>query len=279
MKPSIAILTDFGIQDTYVGVMKSVIVDILPEVQLIDLTHAIPPGDVRTGAFEAWRAAPYLPPGCVLLGVVDPGVGTVRQPLALDLGTIKAVGPDNGLFSYLLYERELLGAARLESPEYRLPEPRATFHGRDIFAPAAAHLAGGLALSMLGPEVSDLERLEPPRLEADAGGSIQGEILLRDRFGNLVTSIGRISTEAGELQLRDWTGRGLQCRMDPRKCRLQLPDGSRLRLGRTFGDVPVGAALTYTGSMDLLEISINQGDAAATLKLKPGDRVLFNEEG
>ena len=279
MTSTIAILTDFGIEDTYVGVMKSVIVDIIPDVQVIDLTHSIPRGDIRAGAFELWRAAPYLPAGSILLGVVDPGVGTARQALALDLGEFKAIGPDNGLFSYLLFERELHEAARLESPEFHLPVTSATFHGRDIFAPAAGHLARGVKVSSMGPSISTLVQLEAPLLEADPGGAVRGVILHRDRFGNLVTSIGRIAVDSDVLQIHDWTGRGLQRRMNRESCRLHLPDGTRLQIGRTFSDVPAGEALAYTGSMGLLEIGVNQGDASVGLNLKPGDKVLFNEEG
>ena len=145
MTSTIAILTDFGIEDTYVGVMKSVIVDIIPDVQVIDLTHSIPRGDIRAGAFELWRAAPYLPAGSILLGVVDPGVGTARQALALDLGEFKAIGPDNGLFSYLLFERELHEAARLESPEFRGGTPgtrrESEFNGSIDLYPGAARSA------------------------------------------------------------------------------------------------------------------------------------------
>jgi len=273
---TIAILTDFGLDDTYVGVMKSVIISIQPEVQLIDLTHAIPPGDIQAGAFELWRAAPYLPPGCVILGVVDPGVGTGRRPVACDLGDIRAVGPDNGLFSYLLFDHPLQAAAQLGAPGFRLADPSATFHGRDLFAPAAAYLAGGLGLETIGPPMDAVVQLTPPRLKLHRDGAVEGEIIHRDHFGNLVTTIGRVSSQAGKLQLSDWTGRGLQRMLDPASDRLILPNGARLELGRTFGDVPAGTPLAYTGSAGLIEIGVNSGDASAVLGLNIGDTILLD---
>jgi len=276
MDPVIAILTDFGTEDTYVGVMKSVILGIQPAARLIDLTHAIPRGSIRAGAFELWRAASYLPEGCILLGVVDPGVGTARRPVALAFDGLLAVGPDNGLFSYLLFERQLLGANELAAPELRLPQPSHTFHGRDVFAPAAAHLARGTALEAFGPPVLQLEQLPLPALRPTPG-AIEGEILHRDVFGNLVTSIGRLEQHGTALALQDWTGRGLQAGLDVRRCRLALPDGKSLPLGQTFADVPAGAALAYTGSTGLLEIAVNGGDAAELLGLNIGDVVRLHE--
>ena len=277
MKPTIAILTDFGTNDTYTGVMKAVILKIQPEAQIIDLTHAIPRGDVRAGAFELWRVAAYLPPRCIMLGVVDPGVGTQRQPIAMDLGSVKAVGPDNGLFSYLLFENQIVGIARLESSEFRLPAASETFHGRDIFAPAAAHLAGGGELQDLGPSLSDIKRLAAPELSAHPDGSISGEIIHRDHFGNLVTSIGRLSGASSQVELRDWTGGGVTRELGFDSSSVILPDGTHLSLARTFSDVPVGQALAYTGSVGLLEIAVNQGNASQVLGLTIGDTVLLND--
>jgi len=276
VNPIIAIVTDFGIEDTYVGVMKSVILGIQPAARLIDLTHAIPRGSIRAGAFELWRAASYLPKGCILLGVVDPGVGTARRPVTLAFDELLAVGPDNGLFSYLLFEHRLLGAHELAAPELRLPEPSSTFHGRDVFAPAAAHLARGTSPEAFGPPVPQLLSLPLPVLRP-IPGAIEGEILHCDVFGNLVTSIGRLELHGAALALRDWTGRELQAGLDARSCQLVLPDGKSLPLAHTFADVPAGAALAYTGSTGLLEIAVNGGDAAEVLGLNVGDVVRLSE--
>lgn len=277
MTAAIAILTDFGLDDTYVGVMKAVILKIHPAVQFIDLTHAIPPGDIRRGAFELWRVAGYLPAGAVLLGVVDPGVGTERKAIALDLGELKAVGPDNGLFSYLLFERELQAVVSLTSPDVRLANVSDTFQGRDVFAPAAAHLARGLQFSTFGPRLSRLVELEAPELSEESNRLIRGEIIHRDHFGNLITSIGRIVEQGPELRLVDWTGRGLTRKLIRATSALILPDGTQLPLGRTFGDVPIGEPLAYTGSTGLLEIAVNNGDASAALGLKPGTIVHLSD--
>ena len=141
MTKYIALLTDFGLDDIYVGMMKAVAAAITPNVRFIDLTHSIPPGDIRRAAFEAWRVRPYLPPDTILLAVVDPGVGTDRREIAIQLPGLSCVGPDNGLFSWLLYTTDRYKAAALINHQYQLGTISHTFHGRDVFATAAAHLA------------------------------------------------------------------------------------------------------------------------------------------
>ncbi len=188
--PIVTLLTDFGLEDEYVGVMKGVILSIAPQVRLVDLTHSVPPQDVRRAALILMNAAPYFPPDTVHLAVVDPGVGTERRPIAVRTGRGTFVGPDNGLFSFVLAEMETWTAVELREPAYRLPLVSTTFHGRDIFAPAAAHLASGVPVEALGPVVNNLATLPLPRLEIGES-SLEGEILYADRFGNLVTSIGR----------------------------------------------------------------------------------------
>ena len=183
----ITLTTDFGLRDPFVGIMKGVLLSICPSVRLVDLTHDIPPQDVLAGGLALEAAAPFFPAGTVHLAVVDPGVGTARRPLAIRAGGSYLVGPDNGLFTFAL---EGVGwtAVSLTAPEYRLPEVSRTFHGRDVFAPAAAYLASGVPLERLGPAVTDPERLRRAgcRLE---GGELVGEVLDADRFGNLLTSI------------------------------------------------------------------------------------------
>jgi S-adenosylmethionine hydrolase len=147
-----ALLTDFGLQDTYVGVVHAVILGICPVARVVDLTHAVPPQDVLTGALALDDAAPYLPEGAVVVAVVDPGVGSERAALAARAGGKYWVGPDNGLLSWQLApDAEVV---RLAEQRYRLPEVSSTFHGRDVFAPAAAHLLRGVPLDELGPRVT-----------------------------------------------------------------------------------------------------------------------------
>ena len=183
----ITLTTDFGVRDPFVGIMKGVLLSICPSARLVDLTHEIPPQDVLAGGLALEAAAPFFPAGTVHLAVVDPGVGTARRAIAVRVGGSYLVGPDNGLFTFAL-EGDGWTAVSLTAPEYRLAEVSRTFHGRDVFAPAAAYLASGVPLERLGQTVSDPERLRLPgcRLE---GGELLGEVLDADRFGNLLTSI------------------------------------------------------------------------------------------
>jgi S-adenosylmethionine hydrolase len=269
----IALLTDFGLQDTYVGAMKSVISGIAPKAQIIDLTHAIPPGDVRAAAFELWRAAPILPPGTILVAVVDPGVGSARPAVAVEFKDFVAIGPDNGIFSYLLFDHLPLRVIRLENEAFQRTAPSMTFHGRDIFAPVGAHLASGVALEALGPAASDLLRLSPPLLKHHPAGTIEGEILHIDRFGNLVTSIGRIIETPDGKHLQRWTQPGREASPLGEPLQLEIPGGLTLPIQRTFTDVPSGQPLAYTGSSGLLEIGVRDGNAAAEFRLDLGDRI------
>jgi len=275
----IAILTDFGLDDIYLGMMKAAIAGISPAARIIDLTHAIPHGDVKRAAFEAWRVRSYLPPETILLAVVDPGVGTNRRAVAIKLPGLYCVGPDNGLFSFLLYSTDKHKSAELLNPHYQLRTISHTFHGRDIFAPAAAHLARDIPLEEFGPIIQDLVRIPDPLLKDLGAGSIQGEIMHSDRFGNLITSIGRFDFKDDDLSFKPWIPSFSARTLNARDYDVILPQGDVVPLGRTFGDVPKGEALAYIGSSSLLEIAINGGNAANTLKLNPGDEIVFKTKG
>jgi S-adenosylmethionine hydrolase len=273
--PTIALLTDFGTQDTYVGVMKGVIARIAPQAQVIDLTHSIPAGDVCQAAFKLWQAVPYFPSGTVFLSVVDPGVGTERWPVAAAWPEFTCVGPDNGLFTFLLAQGAPQVACRLQAPAYRLSKVSSTFHGRDVFSPAAAHLALGEPITNLGPAVTDLARFPLPRLELVEGPALIGEILHTDHFGNLITSLGSLRAEEDELVLEPWLPHCAPARLPLAGLSLRLPNGASLGLRATFGDVAVGQALGYIGSEGLLEIAINRGRAADVLPLTSGQEVIL----
>ena len=187
----ITLTTDFGQRDPFVGIMKGVILSICPTARLVDLTHDLEPQDILGGCLALEAAVPFFPAGTVHLVVVDPGVGSARRAIALRAGGGYLVGPDNGVLTGVLtpaLERSGWTAVALTAAEYRLPEVSRTFHGRDIFAPAAAYLAAGIPLERLGPTLTDPVRLPLPgcRLEGDA---LVGEVLAADRFGNLITSI------------------------------------------------------------------------------------------
>src|SRR5262245_58464684 len=183
----VTLTTDFGLRDPFVGIMKGVILGICREATLIDLTHEIAPFDIREAAValeSAWR---FFPIGTIHLAVVDPGVGGGRRALALEAGGHYFVGPDNGLFSFALM-RDNWSAVSIEAPVYRRSEVSRTFHGRDIFAPAAGQLATGVLLDHLGPRITDPIQFRLPRCRR-TGDEIVGEVLGTDRFGNLLTSV------------------------------------------------------------------------------------------
>ncbi len=182
----VTLLTDFGWTDYYVGAVKGTLLRLAPGVQIVDLSHDIPPGDVEAAMFLLAAAAPTFPPGTIHLGIVDPGVGSTRRLLATRTTDALFVAPDNGLLTPLLAGAE---ARSIERPDLLLPGSGSTFHGRDRFAPAAAFLARGGVFEALGPEVPDPVRLPLPAPWREADGSLHGRVAHIDRFGNLVTDI------------------------------------------------------------------------------------------
>jgi S-adenosylmethionine hydrolase len=193
----ITLTTDFGLRDPFVGIMKGVLLSICPSARLVDLTHDVEPQDILAGSLALEAALPFFPRGTVHLAVVDPGVGSARRALAVRAGGYYLVGPDNGLFTFAL-DGAGWTAVSVTAPEYRLAEVSRTFHGRDVFAPAAAYLAAGVPLERLGPAVFDPERVRRPGCHLE-GGELVGEVLAADRFGNLITSIpaARLAEIAG----------------------------------------------------------------------------------
>jgi len=254
----ITMLTDFGLKDGNVGVMKGVIWKIAPQAQIADLSHLIPPQDVQEAALILARSVPYFQPGTIHLAVVDPGVGTTRRPLAARLGEYFFVLPDNGLITLLLEQAEaaseVIEFVHLDQPQYWLPKVSHVFHGRDIFAPCAAHLANGAFLQELGTPIHDPQRLKFPTPIRTSQG-LQGEVIHIDHFGNLSTSI--------------------------RRQHLGEPAGVRVRLGgveitglvQTFGERPPGELIALYGSTDYLIISVVNGSAALRLGARVGDLV------
>ncbi|HUE75960.1 MAG TPA: SAM-dependent chlorinase/fluorinase, partial [Chloroflexota bacterium] len=187
----VALVTDFGLTDPYAGIMKGVIARINPEATIVDLTHGVPPGDVRAGAFALLSAWRYFPSGCVFVAVVDPGVGTSRRALVASGESATFVGPDNGVLSWALADqaKDTVEVRVLSRSEYWLPAISSTFHGRDIFAPVAAHLTRGVSPIDLGDPVADFARLPLPRPEQRDDGSLRGQVIVVDHFGNLITDI------------------------------------------------------------------------------------------
>lgn len=245
-------LTDFGSEDVYVGVMKGAIATFAPQVRVIDLTHAIAPGDVKAAGFCLEMAFSYFPPGTVYLAVVDPGVGTARRAIAIETESALLVGPDNGLFMPVLERTSALLAVELTEREYwRTRSPGPTFHGRDIFAPVAAHLAAGLPIEALGKPFDPHTLVRSPGDRWVVYGSgVRGHIQYIDRFGNLITTIPgeAVSSRSWQLATGTWT----------------LPGR------RTYADVPPGEPLALIGSHGYIEIAVNSGSAHLHLGLPTG---------
>jgi S-adenosylmethionine hydrolase len=188
----LTITTDFGITNGFVGVMKGVIYGIAPDVKIVDITQLVSPQNVREGAYAMWRAVPFFPPGSVHVGVVDPGVGTVRRPIGARLGDHYFIAPDNGLLTPLILDAQKEGVGvdfvHLDNPKYWLPKVSNTFHGRDIFAPTGAYLAAGVPLGELGSPISDPILLDLPQPEKTANGW-KAHVTIIDVFGNLTTDL------------------------------------------------------------------------------------------
>lgn len=263
----ITLLTDFGDRDTYAAQMKGVLAAMAPRVGVIDLTHNIQPQNILEAAVQLDAAVDAFEDDTVHIAVVDPGVGTARRGIAARCPRGTLVGPDNGIFTAVLDRYPMSKAVSLEDEAYLRTPVSPTFHGRDVFAPAAAHLATGLHLTELGPYIDDLVRLDLPRpLVSHDGGFIKAHVLLADRFGNLVTDLRKEAFDT-------WLGRGqaqwAYVQIDGRG---PLPPES-LTVAETFADVEPGRPVAYFGSSDRLEIAVRDGDAADTLKLTHGDAV------
>lgn len=254
----ITLLTDFGLEDPFVGIMKGVIAGIAPGIAVVDLTHNVAAFQIEQGAFlleQSWR---YFPKGTIHVAVVDPGVGSERRPILVESSGHHFIGPDNGIFRYILAD-EKARVRHLDQPRYWLPSPSHTFHGRDIFAPCAAHLAAGVKPSRLGTRISDA--LCPPvAVPAESNGTWLGAVLHIDRFGNLITNFrasdfSDFTVTAGKHKIA--------------------------RIASTYAHCAPGELTLIAGSSGFYEISVRNGSAAAItglkagapLQLKPGPRI------
>jgi S-adenosyl-L-methionine hydrolase (adenosine-forming) len=250
----VTLLTDFGTADYFVAAMKGVILQRDPRIRIIDITHEVPVHDVESAAYVLFSCYGDFPVGTVHLAVVDPGVGSARRPLAIAVARHRFVGPDNGIFSYVLDAAPDGEMRRIDNPSLRREPFSTTFHGRDLFAPAAAFLAAGGAMERVGAEITDPVRL-PPLENRSVAGAIQARILHVDRFGNCVTSLRR-----EELRGRAWR---------IRVAGIEIED---VRDHYASGTEEVPFAIW--GSSGYLEVSCAGTSAAARLGIRRGDRVL-----
>ncbi|MDE2821805.1 MAG: SAM-dependent chlorinase/fluorinase [Chloroflexota bacterium] len=273
-----AILTDFGTQDTYVGTMKAVMLGIAPELQIVDITHAIGPQNVREGAFALLNSYRYFPGGTVFCAVVDPGVGSARKPIAARCAGYHFVAPDNGLLSYSLFDLDSeYHAVSLENPEYQLPGASHTFHGRDIFAPAAARLASDPAcLKDMGPELDRIVTFPKPQLSYFRQ-RVTGEVMHIDHFGNIITSIGILRWQGDdELNLDPlWNGEVPELRLAAASANVTIHSHTIHGISRAYHEAQLGAILAQIDSNGFLEICANQESAADRLDIQLGDKVML----
>ena len=250
---TIALLTDFGTQDGFVGAMKGVILSINPGVQIIDISHEVQPFNILEGALLLKAHYRYFPPGTVFVGVVDPGVGSERNPITLRCGDYFFVGPDNGIFDLVIRElEELPSVVVLENKQLQLPRVNNTFHGRDIFAPAAAYISRGTPLEAFGRKVEYVRRLDFPEAVRE-GRRIKGKILYFDRFGNGITNIPCGGYSHGEIR------------------------GERIKVVPFFQAGERGRLNLVCGSFGFVEVFVPMGSAKEEFKLDLGEEVIVWE--
>ena len=257
-RPLVALLSDFGSRDHYAGAMKGVVLSICPEVQLVDISHDIPPHDVLTASLELAACYRYFPAGTVFLVVVDPGVGSARRGLAAETADYRFVAPDNGVLTAVLAETPAKRVVELTERKYARATVSRTFEGRDRFAPAAAWLARGIGLASLGRAAHEIQRLVIPSAST-TDGAATGEVIRVDRFGNLITNIDR--------RTFDQIARGAAIVVTVNG--VEVP-----RVVATYADAPPGDLCALFGSTDHLELAVHAGSAAERLGLGRGAAVV-----
>ena len=258
--PIITLTTDFELKDPYVAEMKAAILSICPSAVIVDITHEVEKFNVRMGAYMLASASPYFPEGTVHVAVVDPGVGTKRRPIIVQAARSFFVGPDNGL---LILAAEAQGIKRMHeiaSRRFMLPHVSRTFHGRDIFAPAAAHLAKGVPIEEFGPEITVVAKPKFTKVTRDKDALI-GVVLHVDGFGNIITNVRAKDLEnlkEGALQA------------ELHQCKFQL------KLSKTYAEAKPQEPIALIGSHNYLEIALNQDNAAIKFQAKAGDKITLS---
>lgn len=256
--PIVTLTTDFGLADPYVAEMKAVILGINPNARIVDITHQIEKFNIRNGAFTLAAAAQYFPKGTIHVAVVDPGVGTKRRPILIETGKDFFIGPDNGVLALAAKNQGVRHVYEIANPKFVLPKISQTFHGRDIFAPAAAHLSKGTKPSEFGPEI---RKIVVPKFAkiTRKNNALKGEVVHIDSFGNIITN---------------FTAKNLDDLGIKKSVNIKLGDKRiTLKLCRAYAEVEAGKPLAIIGSHDFLEISVNMGSAAQAFKVKVGDAV------
>jgi S-adenosylmethionine hydrolase len=258
----VSLTTDFGLNDWFVGTVKGVVLGINPSARVVDISHEIPGGDICAGAFVLAASYRFFPKGTVHVAVVDPGVGSQRRAIAAQTSNHFFVGPDNGVLSWALGKEKVEAIHALENPQYFVHPVSHTFHGRDVFAPVAAHLSCGVEIHRFGRRLKDFQRLPWPRPRVSRNG-VAGEVIYLDHFGNVITNIEAPNlAKLAKRRLSVWLG------------------GKRLcSLGAFYQSVTKGTPVAVIGSSGFLEIAINGGSAASNFGIRAGDgvRVTFDQ--
>ncbi len=257
----ITLTTDFGLKDPYVAEMKAIIFDLCPNAVIVDITHEIAKFNIRMGAYMLATAVPYFPEGSIHVGIVDPGVGTLRRPIVIQTRQGFFIGPDNGLLVLAAEKQGITRIHELTNPRFMLPKVSHTFHGRDVFAPVAAHLMNGVQPQEFGPEILKVVQPEFAKV-TKRNGLLIGEVLHVDGFGNVITNINEKEVAQGHVKG--------EVNVELAGCKLKL------KLRRAYGEAEPREPLALIGSHGFLEISINQGNAAKRFKTKAGDRVTIS---
>ena len=259
-RPIVPLLTDFGMQDPFVGILKGILLGLCPEASLVDLCHAVRPFDIRGASFLLQTAVGCFPEGTIHLAVVDPGVGADRRPILAEIDGQLFVAPDNGILGCPMASGRQCVVRQLSATEFWRHPVSASFHGRDIFAPVAGHLAAGVSQERFGPIVHDPVRLEFPCPTVDASGAVLGQVVWIDRFGNCITNIARSDIEAlasrGTGPIRVLVG----------KRRSGI-------LVSCFAEAGAGGCGAIVGSTEYLELFCNQGEFSRQWRIKAGDPI------
>ncbi len=263
MNRIITLTTDFGTRDGFVGVMKGVILSINPQAVIVDITHDIAPQNIEQGAFLFANAARYFPANAIHVVVVDPGVGSARRAIAMQIGETFFVAPDNGVLTYATRNTQHdIRVVHLTNSKYWLPRVSATFHGRDIFAPVAAHLSLGVPLDALGEPMDDWVKLSACANAARLGEEVVGRVVHIDRFGNAITNIGE----------------ELLAGMDRARVVVRVGAHALRGIKATYASAAPGEAVALISSSWHVEIAVRDGNAAQKLGLQIGDEIVVSPE-
>jgi S-adenosylmethionine hydrolase len=262
MQPIITLITDYGLDDHFAGVVKGVILGINPEVRIVDICHSIKSYDALDGAYTLAQSYRYFPPGTIHLVVVDPGVGGPRRPILASSAGYSFVAPDNGVLSTIYDADAAVEVREIQTAEYFLNPVSNTFHGRDIFAPVAARLSRGADPSQFGPQITDYIRIPIPKVRRVGDDAVAGTVIKVDKFGNLITNIS--PEDVPELFSEK-----------PSPFAITINSRRITHQYRSFSDAKSTEPFALLGSSGLLEIGINQASAAKILKAQPGTEVIM----